>query len=120
MIPKNALKNDEALEDLNEIKEIEKTVYREKLLYRANEYTYNFRDFWTIKTFGRDIYEGKITLDDASIEQYDLLREIRNFNSRTRPKNNMKIQEKEIVLKIFYKLFEARETLLHGFESKIF
>ena len=32
----------------------------------------------------------------------------------------MKIQEKEIVFKNLYKLSEARETLLHGFEGKMF
>ena len=39
VIPRNALKNDEALEELNKIKEIEKTVDREKLIYRPSEYT---------------------------------------------------------------------------------
>ena len=39
VIPRNALKNDEALEELNKIKEIKKTVDREKLIYRPSEYT---------------------------------------------------------------------------------
>ena len=45
MIPKGALNNDEAKKELNKIKEIEKTVHREKLVYRASEYTYNFIHF---------------------------------------------------------------------------
>ena len=101
VIPKNALKNDEALKELNKIKEIEKIVDREKLVYSASKYIHNFRNFRTIRTFGRDIYEGNITLDEASIEQDNLLRDIRNFSSRTRPQNDMKIQEKNIVLKNF-------------------
>ena len=120
LIPKNALKNDEAIEELNKIREIEKTVDREKLIYRASEYTYDFRNFQTIKTFGRDIYEGNITLDEANIEQDNLLRDIRNFNSRTRPQNNMKIQEKNIVLKNLFNFFEGREKLPNNFASKIF
>ena len=76
VIPKNALKNDEALEELNKIKEIEKTIDREKLIYRASEYTYDFRNFQTIRTFGKDICEGNITLDEASIEQNNLLEDI--------------------------------------------
>ena len=100
VIPKNALKNDDkALKKLNKIKEVEKTVDREKLIYWASEYTYDFRNFQTIRTFGRDIYEGNVTLDEASIEQDNLLEDIKNFSSRTRPQNNMKIQEKRIVLK---------------------
>ena len=55
MIPKNALNNDEAKKELDKIKEIEKNVDREKLIYEANDYTYNFKNFQTIKTFGQDI-----------------------------------------------------------------
>ena len=41
MIPEDIL-NDEAKNELNKIKEIEKTVDREKLIYRESEYTYSF------------------------------------------------------------------------------
>ena len=60
LVPKNALNNDEAKKELHKIKEIEKAIDKEKLVYRASEYTYNFRIFQTKRTFGRDIYEGKI------------------------------------------------------------
>ena len=62
------MNNDEAKKELGKIKEIEKTVDREKLVYKASEYTYSFENFRTIRTFGRDIYEGKITLKGA--EEY--------------------------------------------------
>ena len=42
----------------DKIKEIEINVDREKLIYETNKYTYSFKSFQTIKTFGRDIYEG--------------------------------------------------------------
>ena len=107
MIPKSALNNDEAKKELDKIKEIEKTIDREKLVYRASEYTYNFRNFRTIRTFGRDIYEGKITLKEADEDQSNLLNDIRNFRDKTRPQNDKKKQEKEIVLKNLYNFFEA-------------
>ena len=66
VIPKNALNNDEAKKELDKIKEIEKNVDREKLIYETIEYTYSFKNFQTIKAFGRDIYEGKITLEKAN------------------------------------------------------
>ena len=66
VIPKNALNNDEAKKELDKIKEIEKNVDREKLIYETNEYTYSFKNFQTIKTFGRDIYEGIITLEKSN------------------------------------------------------
>ena len=62
MILKNALNNDEAKKVLDKIKEIEKNIDREKLIYETDEYKYSFKNFQTIKSFGRDIYEGKITM----------------------------------------------------------
>ena len=38
VIPKNALYNDEAKKELDKIKEVEKTIDREKLVYKASEY----------------------------------------------------------------------------------
>ena len=46
---------------------------RERVVYRASEYIYNFRNFWTIKTFGRYIYKREITLEEANIDQDNLL-----------------------------------------------
>ena len=33
--------------------------------YETNEYKYSFKNFQTIKTFGRDTYEGKVTIKEA-------------------------------------------------------
>ena len=120
MIPKSALNNDEAKKELDKIKEIEKTIDREKLVYRASEYTYSFRNFRTIRTFGSDIYECKITLKEADEDQSNLLNEIRNFRDKARPQNDKKKQEEEIVVKNLYNFFEAREIILDAFHSKIF
>ena len=90
VIPKNALNNDEAKKELDKIKEIEKNVDREKLIYETNEYTYSFKNFQTIKTFGRDIYEGKITIEEANEYQTNLLAEIMNFRKNTKPRSQEK------------------------------
>ena len=120
MISKNALNNDEAKNELDKIKEIEQNVDREKLIYKRNEYTYCFKNFRTIKTFGTDIYEVKITIEKANEYQTDLLAEIMNFRKNTKPRSQEKKQEKEIVLKNLYNFFEGREKILDAFESKIF
>ena len=80
----------------------------------------NFESFRTIRTFGRYIFEGKITLKKANEDQSNLLLDIRNFRNNTRLQNDKKKQEKEIVLKNFYNFFEAKEILLDGFHSIIF
>ena len=98
----------------------QKTANREKLVYRASEYTYNFKNFRTIRKFGRDIYEGKITQKETNEDQSNLLNEIKNFRDKTRLQNDKKKQEKEIVLKNLYNFSEAKEIFLDGFDSKIF
>ena len=90
VFPKNAPNNDEAKKELDKIKEIEKNVDREKLIYKTNEYTYSFKNFQTIKTFGRDIYEGKITIKEANEYQTDLLAEIMSFKKYAKPRSQEK------------------------------
>ena len=93
------LNNDEAKKELDKIREIEKNVDRDKLIYETNEYTYSFKNFQTIKTFGRDIYEGKITIKEADKYQ-DLLTEIMNFRKNTKPRSQEKKNKKK---KLFFK-----------------
>ena len=66
VIPNDALNNDEAKKEVDKILKIEKSVDRKKLFYETNECTYSFKNFQTIKTFGQDIYEGKITIEEAN------------------------------------------------------
>ena len=120
VIPNDALNNDEAKKELDKIKETENNVDREKLIYKTNEYTYSFKNFQTIKTFGRDIYEVKITLEKANEYQTDLLAEIINFKKNTNPRRQEKKQEKQIVLNNLDNFFEGRENIFDAFESKTF
>ena len=94
MNPKNVLNNDETKKDLDKIKEIEKTVDIQNLINETNDSTYSFKNFQTIKIFGRDIYEGKITLEKANKYQTNLLAEIINFKKNTKPRSLEKKQEK--------------------------
>ena len=96
IVPENIL-NDEAKKETEKISEIEKTVDREKLVYRASAFTYSFR---TIRTFGRDIYNGEITFKEADEDQASLLNEIMNFRDKTKPQDEEKNQKKKMFLKI--------------------
>ena len=75
--------NKETKNELNKIKEIEKTVDRENLIHRASEYTYIFKTFKKIKAFGRDIRNGETNLKEAVEDQSRLLFEIINFKNKT-------------------------------------
>ena len=85
IIPESAFTSDESRKELDKIKDIEKNVDGEKLIYKTNKHTYDFRKFNTMRTFGEDIYDGKITLEEANESQSDLLGEIKKFNDKTRP-----------------------------------
>ena len=80
--------------------EIEKSVNRENLIYRASEYIYSFKNFKTIKTFGRDIYNDEITLKEADNDQENLLVEIMAFKKKHKTpesKKKKKIEKKRLL-----------------------
>ena len=54
-------------------------MWSEKPVYETKEYTYSFKNFQIIKAFGRNIYEGKITIKEADEYQKDLLVKIVSF-----------------------------------------
>ena len=84
---------------LKKVLEIEKNVDREKLIYEAGKYIFDFRKFNTIRTFGEDIYDGKITLEEADEDQSGLADNINNFFEKAKPKNDKKEQEKKLLKK---------------------
>ena len=90
------------------------------MVSRATEYTYDFRNFKTTRTFGKDIYEGKITLEEVNNEQSNLVHDIRNLNSKTRPQNDKKKKKEKLFLKTCLIFFEGREKVLNAVASKIF
>ena len=120
VIPDNALKNDEVKKELDKIKEIEKNIDREKLIYETDEYTYSFKNFQTIKTFGRDIYEGKITVEEANEYQVDLLTEIINFRKNTKPRIEEKKQEKKLFFKTCIIFLSVEKKFLMLLKAKYF
>ena len=119
MILENTL-SEEAKNELNEIKEIEKTVERKNLVYRTNEYTYSLTNFRTTNTFVRYIYNGTIILKEADEDQSSLLFEFTNLKKKIKRQNPEKKQKKKDILKNLYALFDSRERVLDAFESKIF
>ena len=97
------------------LKKQKKNVDREKLIYETNEYTYNFKNFQTIKTFGRDIYEDKTTIEEANEYETDLLAEIMNFRKIRNQGVKKNSKKKKLFLKtciIFLRLEKKFLTLL--------
>ena len=49
--------------EIDKIKEIENAIDREKLIYKSNKYTYDFRNFQKIRTFGEVFMRAKLLLE---------------------------------------------------------
>ena len=76
---------------------MEKTINRENLLYKTNEHTCIYKNFWTIKTFDIDIYNS---FKEADEDQKNLVVEILNFRKEIKNKSPAKKkQQKEDILK---------------------
>ena len=69
-------------------------VDKEKLVYRTNEYIFDFRNFHTKNTFGREIYNSKIALKEADEDQSNLLLKLLIKKKKT-PQNPEKKQQKK-------------------------
>ena len=78
------------------------------------------KNFQTIKCFGRDIYEGKITIKKADEYQKDLLVEIMSFKKHTKPRSEEKKQEKKIFLKTCINPGRVEKKLLMLLKAKYF
>ena len=57
------------------------------MVYYSSKEPSDFRIFKTIRSFGEDIYNSKITINEADQEKSDLVEYILNFNNKAKPKN---------------------------------
>ena len=82
--------------------------------------TYQFQKFKTIRSFGREIYNNNLSLDDA-IEQQIILKGNNDkvFKETLKPKESIK-NEKSKVLKNAIIILNRRQKVLNAFESGIF
>ena len=96
------------------------TIDREKLVYKASEYTCDFRNFRTIRTFGINIHNGEITLEEADEDQSKLVDEIEIFNNKTRPQNANKKKKKELFLKTCINFMMQEKKFIMDLIAKYF
>ena len=73
-----------------------------------------------MRTFGRDIHEGKITLNEADKDESNLLNSIKDFRDKTRPQNYEKKQEKKLFLKTCINFLMQEKGFLMVFKVKYF
>ena len=104
--------------ELNKIKEFEKKVNRDNMIYYSSKEPYYFRMFKTVRSFGDDIYNSKITINKADQEESDLVEYILNVNNKTRPKS--KDDKKKQLSNSAQNLYYGRELVINALKSELF
>ena len=85
------------------------------MIYYSSKKPFDFETFKTVSSFGENIYNGKITINEANQEQANLVEYTLNFNNKARQKNkdDKKIKETFLILqKIFMKVGNLLSMLL--------
>ena len=112
--------NPEIINEIKRIKELEKKVDRNRMVYEGTNITYDFRKFKTIHAFGNEIRNNVIDMDTANEKQNELLEYIDRLRSGTKPNNPESKILKKYVLDSAKALLEGREMVFKAFESGIF
>ena len=79
--------NPEIIGEIKRIEQHEKLVDRDKMVYKATNKTYGFRSFKTIRAYGNEIRNNVIDMDTANTEQANLTYYIKDFMTKTKPRN---------------------------------
>ena len=110
------LKGYESVENKNEIKlkNMKKKFDRNDVVYYSYKEPFDFKIFKTI-SFCKNIYSGKITINEADQEQADLPEYLLNFNDKTWLKNR---NDKKNALNTAKDLYDGRELVVNAFKSR--
>ena len=90
------------------------------MVYKATNKTYDFRKFKTIHAFGSEINNNVISMNTANAEQINLTMHIKDFASKTKPRDRELKELKKEVLDSVSSLLEGRDMIYMAFQSGIF
>ena len=95
---------------------------RRDLIYKTNKYKYDFQQYETIRSFSDSIFAGKINIDEAEMNQSNLLKNMVEFNeqSKLRKKEDKKKKKNRNTFEKVNPHCEGRESTLNAFKSGIF
>ena len=82
------------------LKKREEKIKQKDLIYKANKYKCNFQQYETIRSFGESIYNGKINIDGAEMDQSNLLKKLIELNDKSMPRTIEGKAKKEILMKV--------------------
>ena len=79
------MRNSEIQNEMYKMKKFEGKIKRQDVKYKMNKYTYDFQQFEMIRSFSGNSYSGKISIDEADMDQSNLLENMVEFNNKSRP-----------------------------------
>ena len=92
------MRTNEIKNEIYEIKKWEEKIKLEDLKYKTKKYANDFQQYETIRSFGESIYTSKINIDEAEMDQSNLLKDFAEFNNKSRPRT-IDSKDKEILMK---------------------
>ena len=119
LFPKN-MRTNKIKNKIDEIRKWEEKIEPKSLKYKTNKCLCDFQQFETIRSFGDSIYTGKINIDEAEIDQRNLLENIVKFSNKSIPKTKESKTKKQNTFDSANVLYEGRELTLNSFRSGIF
>ena len=91
-----------------------------KTSHKKKDKTSDFQKFKTIRSFGREIFNNDLSLDDA-LEQPIILKDNTDiFKDSTKPKETVKKEKKALTLKNAIIVLNGRQKVLNFFKSRMF
>ena len=69
-------------------------------MYKASKYKYDFLQYETIRSFGENIYNGKMNMDKAEMDRGYLLKKLVEFNNKSIPRTIEEKVKREILMKV--------------------
>ena len=113
----------EAIYELNKIVEIEQNINRDNLIYKLGDKkkdkTYDFQKFKKIRSFGIEICNDELALEDPLEEQVAIKNEIDKFKESMKQKALDKQEKKSLTFKNANRFLIRRQNVLNGSESRI-
>ena len=114
------MRTNEVKNEIFDIKKWEEKIKREDLIQRANKYKYDLQQYEITRSFGESIYTGKITIDEADEDKSNLLKNIVEFNDKSRPRTKEDKDKKRETYESIYALYEGGKLTLNAFRNEIF
>ena len=114
------MRANECKNQIDNIKKWEEKINRKGLKYKTNKYLNDFKQFEAIRSFGDSIYTGKINVDEAEMDQSNLLEYMVKFYNKSKPKTKEGKDKKQSTFDSVNALYEGQELTLNAFRSGIF